>query len=354
MPSGLTTIPSFCDCRYTNDGRANFGADPLNGAPLPTYDSAQPQLCNSAAQTANFAAWRASNFAGAAPCILNALQEMPGPDEYMGMARSFNTSIGFQRQFGSVMSVEMDYIYTKGTDEKDTIPNVNLAYDPATGVNYPFNNANRARLPWPEMGVVSMIPHNTRSGLRSLQTAFSKRMSSRWQASATYTLSWLYSAENQPFQGLDIVPFEVAPDLGNEYGLAGDDQRHRAVFNGIWQVGKGFQLSGLHYFGAGIRAANEYGGDLRVLGATGSARLRPNGTLVERNSYIQPFQNKTDIRAQQRVPLGDRVAIDLIAEVFNVFNRENFVETVQESSANYGKPASGQYRTGQLGFRLTF
>ena len=145
----------------------------------------------------------------------------------------------------------MDYIYTKGTDEKDTIPNVNLAYDPATGVNYPFNNANRARLPWPEMGVVSMIPHNTRSGLRSLQTAFSKRMSSRWQASATYTLSWLYSAENQPFSGLDIVPFEVAPDLGNEYSLAGDDQRHRAVFNGIWQVGKGFQLSGLHYFGAG-------------------------------------------------------------------------------------------------------
>ncbi len=156
-------------------------------------------------------------------------------------------------------------------------------------------------------------------------------MSSRWQASATYTLSWLYSAENQPFQGLDIVPFEVAPDLGNEYTLAGDDQRHRAVFNGIWEVGKGFQLSGLHYFGAGIRAANEYGGDLRVLGATGSARLRPNGSLVERNSYVQPFQNKTDIRAQQRVPLGGRAGIDLIAEVFNVFNRPNFIETVQES-----------------------
>ena len=70
------------------------------------------------------------------------------------------------------------------------------------GVNLPFNNANRARLPWPEMGVVSMIPHNTRSGLRSLQTAFTKRLSNRWQASATYTLSWLYSAENQPFSGL--------------------------------------------------------------------------------------------------------------------------------------------------------
>jgi len=340
--------------QYTNDGRADFAANPLNGQPLPTYDQAQSQLCNSSAQAANFAAWRASNFAGAAPCIINALQEMPAPDEYMKMARNWNSSIGFQRQFGSSYAVEADFVYTKGTDEKDTIPNVNLAYDPATGVNLPFNNANRARLPWPEMGVVSMIPHNTRSGLRSLQTAFTKRLSNRWQASATYTLSWLYSAENQPFSGLQIVPFPVAPDLGNEYTLAGDDQRHRAVFNGIWQVGRGFQISGLHYFGAGIRAANEYGGDLRLLGATGSARLRPNGSLVERNSYIQPVQNKTDVRVQQRVPLGGRLAIDLIAEGFNVFNRPNFTETVQESSANYGKPASGQYRTGQVGFRLTF
>ena len=340
--------------QFNNDGRADFAANPLGGQPLPTYDQAQVLLCNSAAQAANFAAWRASNFAGTAPCILNALQEMPAPDEYMKMAQSWNSSIGIQRQFGSVMSAEVDYIYTKGTNEKDTIPNVNLAYDPATGVNFPFNAANRARLPWPDMGVVSMIPHNTRSGLRSLQTAFTKRMSNRWQASATYTLSWLYSAENQPFSGLQLVPFAVAPDLGNEYGLAGDDQRHRAVFNGIWEVGRGFQLSGLHYFGAGIRAANEYGGDLRVLGATGSARLRPNGTLVERNSYIQPYQNKTDLRVQQRVPLGGRLNIDVMAEVFNIFNRPNFIETSQESSSNYGKPASGQYRTAQLGFRMTF
>ena len=126
------------------------------------------------------------------------------------------------------------------------------------------------------------------------------------------------------------------------------------MFNGIWQVGRGFQVSGLHYFGAGIRAATDYGGDLRLLGATGSARLRPNGSLVERNSYIQPAQNKTDVRLQQRIPLGGRLAIDLIGEVFNVFNRANFSETTQESSANYGKPSDGQYRTGQVGFRLTF
>jgi hypothetical protein len=204
------------------------------------------------------------------------------------------------------------------------------------------------------MGIISMIPHNTRSELRSIQTAFTKRMSQRWQASATYTLSWFYTAENQPFQGLQIVPFTVQPDLGNEWGYAADDQRHRAVFNGIWAVGRGFQVSGLHYFGAGIRSAGSYGGDLRNLGAGGTARLRPDGTIVPRNDFIQPMQNKTDLRVQQRVPLGGRVAIDGIAEVFNVFNRPNWGVNTTESNANYNKRTSGQNRSAQIGFRLTF
>ena len=87
--------------QYTNDGRANFAADPLNGATLPTYAEAQSQLCTAPQQAANFAAWQSRGFAGTAPCILNALQEMPAPDEYMQMARSWNSSIGFQRQFGA-------------------------------------------------------------------------------------------------------------------------------------------------------------------------------------------------------------------------------------------------------------
>ena len=139
----------------------------------------------------------------------------------MKQARSWNSSIGFQRQFGATMAVEMDYIYTKGTRREGH----DRQRQPASTTRrraptIPFTNANRARLPWPDMGVVSMIPHNAQSELRSLQTAFTKRMSSRWQASATYTLSWFYNAENQPFQGLEIVPFEVQPDLGGEWGLA--------------------------------------------------------------------------------------------------------------------------------------
>jgi len=126
------------------------------------------------------------------------------------------------------------------------------------------------------------------------------------------------------------------------------------VFNGIWEIAYGLQLSAVHYFGAGIRSTTNDGRDLRNVGQGGSARLRPDGTLVARNSFMQPSQNKTDIRLQQRIPLGGRNSIDLIAEVFNAFNMENYTLVSQESAANYGKPSTGQNRSAQLGFRVTF
>jgi hypothetical protein len=43
-----------------------------------------------------------------------------------------------------------------------------------------------------------------------------------------------------------------------------------------------------------------------------------------------------------------------MAEAFNVFNRPNWTLSTQESSADYNKRVSGQFRTMQFGFRLTF
>jgi hypothetical protein len=126
------------------------------------------------------------------------------------------------------------------------------------------------------------------------------------------------------------------------------------VLNGIWQVGRGFQVSGLYFVLVGERSPTSYGGDVRGYGATGSARLRPNGTIVPRNGFTQPARRRFDLRAQQRIPLPGRVAIDGIAEVFNLFNSANYTINTVESNAQFGRATSGQNRTAQLGFRLTF
>jgi hypothetical protein len=318
-----------------NDGRPDFTIDPFNG-PRPTYDEAQLAFCH-----AN---------GGAPGCLVRDLTEISAPQEYMTLTKNWQSSVGIQRQFGDVMALEMDYVYTRSNNEKQILGNANLGFDPATGVNFPFED--EASRPFPEWGVVSMIPHTAKSRYHGLQMGFTKRLSNSWQASATYTLAGLWDAEPQPFSGLTPVPFEVPGYLGNELTLASADQRHRAVVNAIWQVGYGFQVSAINIYGSGGRSGTSYGGDFCDCGL--SNRLRPDGTVVPRNNFVQGATNRTDLRLQQRIPLGGRVSVDGIAEVFNLFNRPNWTVNTQESSRNFMQRTSGQNRTMQFGFRLSF
>jgi hypothetical protein len=229
-------------------------------------------------------------------------------------------------------------------------------------VNYPFSD--RSRRVYPEWGAVGYYVHNGYSNYHGLQTVLTKRFSSNWQASANYLLSGLWNvAPSQPISGHSEVPFPVAPDLGNEYGLAVTDQRHRVVFNGIYQVGRGFQVSGLYFFGSGQRFSTSCGGDRRQIGAAEQhavPRLCADGTIVPRNDFVQDPVHRVDVRFQQRVPIGNRVRAEAQLELFNVFNRANYgAYTTVTTNPRYGLPNASTNlafapRTVQLGFRLTY
>jgi hypothetical protein len=325
-----------------NDGRPNFAADPLNGRPLPSFSEAQALFCH------------VNNRPG---CLLSSLTELVSDEEWSRhLGRTWQNSFGFAHQIGNTMAFEADYVFNQGRNEKDIIDNVNLEYNPATGANYPFDD----RRPFPQWGDISLLVRTGKSEYHGLQTSFTKRLANRWQASATYTLSWLYDSDSPPFTGDPAtnnfvpVPFPTAPDMGGEWALSDADQRHRFVLNGIWQVGGGFQVSGLVYHGSGIRAASFYGGDERETNADFSQRLRPDGTIVPRNSFIQPAENRVDLGFQQRIPLGGRASIDATAGIFNVFNVENFTLVTEEGADDYLEPEDGQFRSMQFGFRVTF
>jgi len=330
-----------------NDGRPDFPANPFNG-PWPTRAQLEQRFC-STAQTPT--------------CIRRDTGEnsVSPIAEFTKMPYAHQASIGLQRQVASTMSVEADYVYVGGRDERSNQGaqrnNVNMTYDPVTGVNYPYTDISRR--PFPDWGPIYMNVMGGRSNSHGLQTAFTKRLSNRWQASGTYTLSWLYDMSAPAFSGVRPVPFHVQPDLGNDYGYSASDQRHRATLNGIWQVGRGFQMSGLYFYGSGQRYSTTYGGDLRLCGQ-GCDRLRPDGTIVPRNNFVGAPLHRVDLRFQQRLKVGGRVSLDGILEAYNLFNHENFGNyEVRESNANYGKPIPllslvYQPRMLQLGFRATF
>jgi hypothetical protein len=319
-----------------NDGRPNFAADPYNGQ-VPTKDSI---------------------IASGARRDLSA-NIIPGNDNSPGAYHTMYSemaSVGLQRQIGDTMSATADYVFT-GSRREIYARNANLSYNPATGANYSFTDLSH--LPYPNWGLVPAYYADGYSNYHGLQTAFTKRMSSNWQLSATYTLSGFWDAVGAPGAG-----FPVNRDLGGWYTLAATDQRHRAVVNGIWQLKYGFELSGLYFYGSGLRYATTYGGDLRNAGTGAGGNnfgmLRPDGTIVPRNNFVGLPIHRVDLRLQRRFPIYRHAAVDGIFEMFNAFNHANYGSyTTAEVLPTYAQPAQNvnvayQPRMLQLGFRVTF
>ena len=179
------------------------------------------------------------------------------------MTHSWQSSIGIAQQFGSTSALEVDYVQTNSRNEKSIQDNINVTFNPATGVPYPYSDvAHRA---YPMFGVVGNIPHIGKSDYYGVQSSLTKRMANHWQANITYTLGWLYETDAPPLSGLNAYTGPVPIDMGNERSLAATDQRHRAVFNGIYDVGHGFQVSGIYFYGSGQRDQILCGCDARGL-----------------------------------------------------------------------------------------
>jgi carboxypeptidase family protein/TonB-dependent receptor-like protein len=352
-----------------NNGRADFTTvrDGFFGwfnGPKPSFEDSLRNACDVNFRTG---------------CVYRSLvQEI----NYPGRQTSYShqASAGIQRQFGDDMSLEVNYVFTGGRLE-ETAQQVNLTYNPATGANYPFTNISTRA--FPQWGAVDFELLEGWSNYNAADFTFAKRFSHRWQGSVTYTLSRFMDAtplRDQWYIGSDGVVarrpigFTLAPDLGGEYALAGayagggvaagGDQRHRAVLNGIWDLGGGVQLSGIYFFGSGERRRTNFGSDLRDEGGTvgiiGSARLRRDGTIIPLTGIVGDPIHRVDMRLQKRFSLGGPRQIDGMLEVFNLFNHANYGSyTVNESNANYGMPSSNdnlayQPRMLQLGFRLGF
>jgi TonB dependent receptor len=373
-----------------NNGRADFGTNPFGG-PKPTLEQIVARRCDIVGLP--------FNSPNCFPQSIRNGSEIPvgdHPVSYSNMA-----SIGMQHQFTGNMALDSNVVWTGGRAEERR-QNLNSSINPATGANYPATGptTDLAHLPFPSWGPIAGEIMNGRSNYYGWENTFTKRFSNRWQANATYTLSYFkddggIGSLTGPFlTTLDpaakitttLVPYtgSFAPDMGPLYQLAATDQRHRATFNGIWDLGKGFQLSGLYFFGSGERRNTSWGSDLRNTGGANYSILTPPGTtaaslgavcgctvkgvtladgsfLVDRAQLVGEPIHRVDARFQERLPIGGRRNLELMFEVFNVFNHANYgaYTTTFSSGAQYGKPSfstSTAYlpRIVQLGMHLTF
>jgi hypothetical protein len=328
------------------DGRPDFPMNPFNG-PIPTF----------------------------AQAIATTNQRTPFltlPAIRANLGYSDQVSAGVQRQVGTTMSVATDFVYTAQKDALSTM-DVNLAYNPATGANYPFTDLTRRPVRgWGTVNQNVVQPKGPES--YGLQMEVNKRMANNWQLSATYLLQFNYDYQYAPINtdkgcrypitnpspGVFTcdAPMTLHPVLADERYLNGD-QRHRATVNGIWQLPAGFQISGLYFFADNGKMTPTSGVDVLGAGTSGN-RLRRDGSLVPRNDFDRADLHRVDMRLQKRFRLNGRMTLDGIAEVFNAFNHANYNNfVVNEAAANFRSPVydsniAFQPRTAQFGFRTTF
>jgi hypothetical protein len=282
----------------------------------------------------------------------------------------WQTSIGFQKQIGPLMGFDVDYT---SLHERDMVRSrdVNLFYDPVTGYNKDPVIHGR---PNPAWGLNQWLTSDGKTESRLLSSSFTRRFNGVFQASTTYTLALSMKDNTTGFGYQADNPFDQDADWATSAGF----QRHTFRSNGIVRLPWQFSVSGSYFHGSGARFNPT--SSLRPYSKPGTNRLNTGapitipaavlerwdgpaviatGTTWTRNGLRGLPLHKVDLRATKTVTVSN-VSVELLAEVFNVFNRKNYgAYNATITSASFGQPVStggNAYvpRQGQLGVRVSF
>jgi hypothetical protein len=124
------------------------------------------------------------------------------------------------------------------------------------------------------------------------------------------------------------LPLGFDPEL--ERGPADTDQRHRLVFSGSQQLPAGIQVAAVVAAGSGRPYTALAGADLNGDGLLFADRARTDvndpASSVTRNSERLGNEFRVDLRVLKRIGVGSSAAIDVMVDIFNLFNRTNFTE----------------------------
>ncbi len=185
--------------------------------------------------------------------------------------------------------------------------------------------------------------------------------------SASFTVADKKNIEDDFSPAISDYPNDPA-NLEAEWGRSRGDERYRFVASAVLRLPARFMLAPIFSYGSGQPWNHRLGYD-----ANGDGRNsdRPAGT--SRFSENGPKYTSFDMRLTYRLALGSRASADVIAEVFNVFNRANDDVNFIQNNENLTGPtptapataltvnpnfktytATLPSREAQLGVRFTF
>jgi hypothetical protein len=223
------------------------------------------------------------------------------------------------------------------------------------GADRPFQNFQR----------VVAFESNAESQYHGLTLDLNRRFAGNSMFRVAYTLGRVIDTVPDATAvtpgAVDDVKYASNPaDFEVDRTVGANDQRHRLVASGVYGLGR-WWFSGILTAQSGLPYSARVNGDLNGDGNTRND-LAPG---TRRNAYRLPAVIQLDMRVARDIPLGGRTQAQLIAEAFNLFNRDNIngvvgmryglAGTTLIPIATFGQPnATAGERIIQLAARITF
>jgi hypothetical protein len=263
------------------------------------------------------------------------------PDKLVN-PKSQVVSIGSEVEVAKGFFASGDYVHQHWTDLDRTVDLNAPSPFPRTapGQVRTVAAANATRPILPVNGGVRQVNVLMNLGVADydgLQTQFSYRGNRHMYASVSYTLSKATNTTEPDGNGIGPNDSNIA-SLGEvERGPSLLDQRHRAVFRYTYNFPRGFTAGTVTQI-ASARPFNVTTGVDNNGDGLNNDRPVINGAVIGKSAFRGTGTSDVSIFLEDRIKTGDRSAILLRIEGFNMFNHGNYLGRGQTTYGDTGTP----------------
>ncbi len=276
-------------------------------------------------------------------------------------------SIGYEREVMTDFALGVDLIYSE-TEKLERKQDQNIApvdgettIDGRTYYTKWYYGVN-----YPDLGKVMVFKSDAKANYRAVVIKFNKRFSHNWSLNGSYT--WSRSRDQDSNERSVSSSSSGWPEdqynLGAEWGPSDYDVKHKFVLSGMVLLPYDFTISSIVYIRSGFPYTATDGRDLN-----GDGYYRDRATIevspgvfkhYGRNTERQPWFHNVDLRVSKIFRFGGQYQVEVMLDVFNLFNNENWYTTNTQLVDRYGNirddfgelTRSGDPRSFQLGARF--
>ncbi len=273
-------------------------------------------------------------------------------DPHLATPYSQQASVGAEYLLAKNLTVRADYLFVRGVKLPRTVninllPPVVLTAANANGLEIPNPSPQQigrevfstARLN-PQFDNIYQLQNSASSAYHGVSLTLSRRMNEELEFSASYTLSKTRDDASDYYEQPQN-PFNLAA----ENALSALDQRHRFVFNALWDLpigdeddnggqpnpDAGWLTKTCSHIELAPIVTAQSGNPVNPVTGLDSNRsdafpLSSRPLNSGRNSLQTPETFTADFRVVKYFPFGGARRLDLVAEFFNVLNRVNVAQ----------------------------